>query len=87
MTFWEFAGLSFSLLEEYSTTIPALAIFVSGLLLLILMLWYHFKYRRSRSATIMYSDVKIFKRAGRTSKQKFRFLLTAFQIAALVLLI
>lgn len=87
MTFWEFAGLSFSLLEEYSTTIPAMAIFASGLLLLMLMLWYHFKYRRSRSATIMYSDVKIVKRAGRTSKQKFRFLLTAFRIAALVLLI
>ncbi|MEE8149667.1 MAG: VWA domain-containing protein, partial [candidate division Zixibacteria bacterium] len=87
MNFWEFAGLGFSVLEKYSATIPASAIAIAGLLLMILMLWYHFKYRRAKSATIMYSDVKIVKRAGRTSKQKFRFLLTASRIAALVLLI
>jgi len=83
----EFAGLKFNLFNIIDTTIPALVLFLIGLLVIIVMILYHSRRKRFRSATIKYSDVRIVKRAARSSKQKYRFLLTVFRICAIALLI
>ncbi len=83
----EFAGLKFNLFNIIDTTIPALVLFLLGLLVIIAIILYHSRRKRFRSATIKYSDVRIVKRAARSSKQKYRFLLTVFRICAIALLI
>jgi len=86
MTFLEFAGLSVSLFDK-DIKISATFVFIFGALLIAALLWYHFRYRRVKSATIKYSDLKIVKRASRTHRQKFRFVLIVLRVAALVLFI
>lgn len=87
MSFLEFAGLTVSLFDEVEAKISATAIFLAGGLMVAALLWYQFRYRRKRSATIKYSDIKIVKRAARTHRQQFRFILTVLRVAALVLFI
>jgi len=87
MSFVEFAGLSISLFEKAETKISPTVIFLVGALLIAALLWIQFRYRRTRSATIKYSDIKIVKRAARTHRQQFRFILTVLRVAALVLFI
>ncbi|MGH8015996.1 MAG: vWA domain-containing protein, partial [Candidatus Zixiibacteriota bacterium] len=63
------------------------AVFIFGALLIAALLWYHLRYRRARFATIKYSDIKIVKRAARTHRQRFRFVLTVLRVAALTFFI
>ncbi len=83
----EFAGLKLNILDVINTTVSPLVIFVAGAVLILWMLYYHRKYRRFKSATIKYSDLKIVRRAGRSARQRYRFLLTAFRILAVSLFI
>ena len=46
------------------------------------MIVYHVRRKRFTSAAIRYSDVRIVKRAARTSRQKYRWLLTALRVLA-----
>lgn len=78
----EFAGLSLSLLELVDLNIPALAIFGVGALAIVAMLVYHRRYRRFKSASIKYSDIRIVKRAARSSRQRFRFVLLVLRVLA-----
>ncbi len=87
MSFVEFAGLTVSLFDKVETKISPLVIFLAGGLLIIALLWFQFRYRRTRSATIKYSDIKIVKRAASTHRQQFRFILTVLRVAALILFI
>ncbi len=87
MSFLEFAGLTISLFDEAEAKISATAIFLAGGLMIAALLWFQLRYRRKRSATIKYSDIKIVKRAARTHRQQFRFILTVLRVAALVLFI
>ena len=81
----EFGGLSFNIFDLVETTIPAFVIFIFGGLVLTSLAWYHLRRKRFRSATIKYSDIRIVRRAARTRRQKYRFLLTALRIAAVAL--
>jgi Ca-activated chloride channel family protein len=83
----DFAGLSISIFDVINITIPPLVIFLIGGLVLTFMVYYHRKHRRFKSATIKYSDLKIVRRAGRSTRQRYRFLLTAFRIMAVLLFI
>lgn len=87
MSFLEFAGLTVSISDKTEFRIPPYLIFIIGGILIAALLWYQLRYRRIKSATIKYSDIKIVKRASRTHRQKFRFILTALRVLALVLLI
>ncbi len=87
MSFLEFAGLTVSLFDNVEAKISPTVIFLVGALLIAALLWFQLKYRRARSATIKYSDIKIVKRAARTHRQQFRFILTVLRVAALVLFI
>ncbi|MBU8934673.1 MAG: VWA domain-containing protein [candidate division Zixibacteria bacterium] len=78
----EFGGLSVSFLELIDTTVPALIIFGVGAFVIAAMLIYHFKYRRFKSASIKYSDIRIVKRAARSSRQRFRFVLLLLRVLA-----
>ena len=83
----EFGGLSFSLFEIIDTTIPPIAIFVAGLILIAGMIYYHLRRKRFKSATIKYSDIRIVRRAARTSRQRFRPLLTVLRLFAVAVLV
>ena len=79
----EFSGLSFNLFDVIKTTIPPVLIAIVGGLILVAMLLYHLKRKRFRSATIKFSDIRIVKRASRSRRQRFRFIVTALRLAAL----
>ncbi|MFZ5981624.1 MAG: vWA domain-containing protein [Candidatus Zixiibacteriota bacterium] len=87
MSALEFSGLSFSVFDVIDLTIPPLAIFLVGALFVAGMIYYHLRAKRFRSATVKYSDIRIIKRAARTNRQRYRFLLTVFRVLAVVLLI
>lgn len=87
MSFVEFAGLTVSFSDTLETKITPTMIFIAGAILIIALIWFQLKYRRARSATIKYSDIKIVKRASRTHRQQFRFIVTALRILALILFI
>ncbi len=83
----DFYGLGVNFFDLIDTTIPAIVIFALGLLVVAAMLWFAVRRRRVKSATIKYSDIRIVKRAARTSRQRYRFLLTGLRVAAIVLLV
>jgi len=87
MTHLEFSGLSFNVFDLIDVTVPALVIFIVGALLVAGMVYYHLRAKRFKSATVKYSDLRIVKRAARTTRQRFRFLLTVLRVLAVVLLI
>ena len=87
MTNLEFSGLSFNVFDIIDVTIPSLVIFIAGALLVAGMIYYHLRARRFKSATVKYSDLRIIKRAARTNRQRFRFMLTVLRVLAVVLLI
>ncbi|UCD65174.1 MAG: VWA domain-containing protein [Candidatus Zixiibacteriota bacterium] len=51
------------------------------------MLVYHLKSKRFKSATIRYSDIRIVKRAARSNRQRYRFILTLLRILAVALFV
>lgn len=83
----EFAGLGLNLFDMVDTTIPPLAIFIAGGLVLVLMVVYHVRTRRAKSATIKYSDIRIVKRASRSNRQRYRFLLVVLRVLAVALFV
>lgn len=83
----EFAGLSLNLFGESGRIIPAIIIFGLGALIVLLMAAYHFRRRRFQSAALRYSDIRIVKRAARTGRQKYRFILTLLRIVAVILFV
>ena len=87
MTHLEFSGLSFNVFDLIDVTVPSLVIFLIGALLVAGMIYYHLRAKRFKSATVKYSDLRIIKRAARTTRQRFRFLLTVLRVLAVVLLI
>ena len=87
MNGWEFSGLSYNFFDMVEGTIPPLIIFIVGALLIALMIYFHLRKKRFRSAAIKYSDVKIVKRAARSSRQKYRFILLVFRVLAIALFI
>ena len=87
MSHLEFSGLPVNVFDLIDTTIPPLIIFLAGLLAVAGMVYYHIRKKRFKSATIKFSDVKIVKRAGRTRKQRYRFVLTALRVLAVLLLV
>jgi Ca-activated chloride channel family protein len=83
----DFGGFSLSIFDMFELNVPAFVIFVAGALLIVAMVWYYLRRRRFRSATVKYSDIRIVTRAGRTWRQKYRFLLVALRLAAVALFI
>jgi Ca-activated chloride channel family protein len=83
----EFAGLTFSIFEFVKGGIPATLIFLIGAVILAGLVYYYFRRKRFTSATIKYSDIRIVRRAGRTHRQRYRFLLTALRLIAIAFFI
>ncbi|MCK4574029.1 MAG: VWA domain-containing protein [candidate division Zixibacteria bacterium] len=83
----EFSGLSINIVDVIKTNIPALVIFIAGALVIAVMVWYHLRYKRFKSASIKYSDVRIVKRAARSSRQRYRFVLTLLRVLAVALFV
>ena len=83
----EFSGFSINLFDLFKASVPSMIIFIVGLLLVLAMLVYHFRRKRFKSATIKYSDIRIIKRAARTQRQRYRFLLTVLRMAAIILFV
>ncbi len=83
----EFAGMKINFFDLVEATIPPLLIFIGGALLVIAVLYYHYRVRNAQSATIKYSDIRIVKRAARNSRQRFRPLLLWLRIGAIILFI
>lgn len=80
----EFSGLHFNFFDIVEANIPAVAIFVVGLIVILAMLVYYFRRGRVRSATIKYSDLRIVRRAARTGKQRLRFVLPGLRVLAIL---
>jgi len=68
-------------------TVPPELIFILGLLLLVGMLLYYLRRQRFRSATVIYSDIRIVRRAARSRRQKYRFLLVVLRLLAVTLFV
>ena len=79
----QFAGFSLNIFDLFDITIPAWVIFLVGAALIALVLAYHFYRRRARSATIKFSDLRIVKRARRTRRQQYRFVLLVLRVLAI----
>jgi len=83
----EFSGFSINIFDLVDVNVPPMIIFIVGLLIVMAMLIYHIRRKRFKSATIKYSDIRIVKRAARTQRQRYRFLLTVLRIAAIILFV
>lgn len=83
----DFFGFAFNFFDLVEGRIPAIVIFVLGGLLIVAMAAYYYRKKRSRSATIKYSDIRIVARAARSSRQKFRFLLVLLRLLAVALFV
>lgn len=83
---FRFAGFHLTLFEQ-EIMIPALALFLLGIVVIAFMIFHNLRKKRSQSASIKYSDLKIVKRSAKTGRQKFRFILTAFRILAITFFI
>ncbi len=83
----EFSGFSINIFDLVDASVPSMIIFIVGLLMVMAMLIYHIRRKRFKSATIKYSDIRIVKRAARTQRQRYRFLLTVLRIAAIILFV
>ncbi len=83
---FRFAGFNTTLFDR-DINLSALGIFIAGAVILLLMLIYEFRISKRNSATIRYSDLKIIKRAAKTGRQRFRFLLSALRVLTLSLFI
>lgn len=83
----EFAGLALNLFGESGAVIPALVIFLAGLLLVVAMLLFYFRRKRFQSATLKYSDVRLVKRAARSNRQRYRFVLAVLRVLAVAFLL
>ena len=83
----DFAGFGLNFFDLINVTVPALIIFLAGAVLIALMLWFHYRRKRFRSATLKYSDIRIVKRAARTHRQRYRFVLTILRVLVVALLI
>ncbi len=79
----DFSGLNFSFFDATRSTVPASVIFVTGAVLVLLMIYFHFRQKNLSSARIKYSDIRIVKRASRTRRQKLRVLLPFLRILAI----
>jgi len=78
----EFGGFSVNMLDLIDVNIPPVIIFVIGALVIFSMILYHLKYRRFKSTSIKYSDIRIVKRAALSSRQRFRFVLLVLRVLA-----
>jgi len=83
----EFSGLHVTAFDVIDVTIPPLVIFVVGTLAVAAIIYHHLRYQRFKSAAVRFSDIRIVKRAARTGRQRFRFLLTVFRVLAVVFLV
>lgn len=83
----EFAGLSLNLFDLIETTITPMQIFIAGGVIILGMLLFYFIRRRARAATIKFSDLRIVKRAARTNRQRFRFVLPILRVLAVGLMV
>ncbi len=83
---FRFAGFHLTLFE-YEIIIPAIIIFVVGAAVIALMIYHQLTQKKTHSASIKYSDLKIVKRSARTGRSRFRFILTVLRIAAVAVLI
>lgn len=83
---FRFAGFHITLFEQ-NIFIPALAIFLTGAAVVALIIYHKVRRGRTESVSIKYSDLKIVRRAAKTGRQKFRFVLTLLRIFAIVALI
>lgn len=78
-----FGGFAINVLDILDTTIPALIIFLLGAVLVAGMAYYYIRRRKFTSASIKYSDIRIVKRAARSSRQRYRFVLSALRLLAI----
>jgi Ca-activated chloride channel family protein len=83
----DFAGLSLNILDVIDTTVPAAVVFIVGILVVAFMVWYYLLRKRFKSATIKYSDIRIVKRAARSHRQRYRFILLVLRILAVALFV
>ena len=83
---FRFAGFHITLFE-LEIFIPAIVIFILGAVIIALMIYYQLTQKKLRSASIKYSDLKIVKRAARTGRSRFRFILFLFRVLTVAVLI
>ncbi len=83
----EFAGLHVSMFDVIDVTIPALAIFIAGAVVIAAVMYHHLRHRRFKSAAIKFSDIRIVKRAARSGRQRYRFVLVVLRVLAVVFLV
>ncbi len=82
---FEFSGLSLNLFDIVDGRIPPLLIFLFGGLVIAFMLFFQVWKRNKTTSAIKYSDIRLVKRAARSNKQKFRFVLTLLRVLAIAL--
>lgn len=83
----DFSGFGLNLFDIVNLTVPAFAVFLIGLVLIAGMLVFHYRRKRFTSASLRYSDIRIVNRAARSSRQKYRFVLSILRVLVVALLI
>jgi Ca-activated chloride channel family protein len=83
----EFSGLSFNLGDVVDITVPALAIFIVGAVIIALMIWHYLQKGKQRRVAVKFSDIRIVSRAAHSNRQKFRFVLPMLRVVAVGLLL
>jgi Ca-activated chloride channel family protein len=83
----QFFGLGANLFDLLDITIPPWVIFLLGGLVIATMIWHQWKRRRTRSAAVKYSDVRLVSRAAQSHRRRFRVILPILRIAAVALFV
>ncbi|MFH1733147.1 MAG: VWA domain-containing protein, partial [bacterium] len=86
MSSLEFFGLGLNVFGV-ELSVPPVLVLLTGLLVIAGMLLYYFRRQRVRSATIIYSDIRIVRRAARSSRQRYRFILVVLRLMAVALFV
>jgi Ca-activated chloride channel family protein len=79
----EFGGLALNFFSESGIVIPAAVILLAGLVLIAGMWFFYIRRHRFQSATLKYSDIRIVKRAARSNRQRYRFILPLLRVLAI----
>ncbi len=82
---FRFAGYNITLFD-HNISISGYVILGVGLVIILGMLIYAFRFRKAKAATIKYSDLKIVQRSAKSGRSRFRFVLPLLRTLALAAL-
>lgn len=83
----DLSGFRINFFDVINLSIPAWVILLAGAVTISVMVWFHLRHKRFTSAALRYSDIRIVKRAARSNRQRYRFVLVILRVLVVALLV